>query len=155
MLLRVSVTVHRQTDASVLSFPFVFPRRSQLTSARQGPPTLCQLSKETHTVFVRILSFPLRRHCAQNVQISSHRPFRGKHQEHRRDMPGLQAEGVTTVPVTVGWFSGPQTEEPQGHSGFSAETLILSLVLAVKIVQNSPSITFSSLPTNGFSSLPI
>lgn len=41
------------------------------------------------------------------------------------------------------------------HSGFSPETLILSLVLVVKIVQDSPSIIFSSLPTNGFSSFPV
>lgn len=40
MLPRVSVTVHRQTDASALSFPFVFLRRSQLTSASEDLP-LC------------------------------------------------------------------------------------------------------------------
>ena len=36
MLLRVSVTVHRQTDASVLSFPFVFPEVQSVNKCQAG-----------------------------------------------------------------------------------------------------------------------
>ena len=121
MLLHVSVTVHRQTDASELSFPFVFPRHSHLTSARRGPPTLHQLSKETHTMFVRISSFHLQRHHAQNVQTSGCFLLQGKHQSTGGTIRGCRQRG-TTVTLTGERFSGPQIEGPEERSGFAQET---------------------------------
>lgn len=111
-----------------MELPFVFPRHSQLTSARQGPPTPRQISKETNTVFLRILPFHLRRHPARMCRSAAASPFQ----------TGTNSTGgATMAPVTVGWLPGPQTEDPEGLSGFSPETLILSLVLVVGIIRNS------------------
>lgn len=79
-------------------------------------------------MFLRILPFHLRRHPARMCRSAAASPFQ----------TGTNSTGgATMAPVTVGWLPGPQTEDPEGLSGFSPETLILSLVLVVGIIRNS------------------
>lgn len=79
-------------------------------------------------MFLRILPFHLRWHPARMCRSAAASPF----QTGTNSMGG-----APMAPVTVGWLPGPQTEDPEGLSGFSPETLILSLVLVVGLVRNS------------------
>ena len=124
----------------MLSSAFVFPRRSQLTGARQGPPTLHPLSKEIHTACGRILSFHLGRHRAEHAD---QRPPAPTAQDGRAQAAG-RARGPRSVSRRWGggWLSGLQ--RPEGHPRFYSETLILSLALAVKTLRHL--VTSSAFP---------
>lgn len=72
-------------------------------------------------------------------------PFSGQVPGHRRGRWGCRLRRVTEVTAVVGWLSGPQRERerPEGHSGFSLETLILSEALPSSL----PSVPLMGFPT--------
>ena len=101
MLLRVAVTVHRRTDASVLSFPFVFPKAPSVNKCPAGTSHSAP-AQRANTQCLKTLVFP----PPEVSQVSECRSVAGslfRAPEHSRGSQGCGQRRGTVVTAAMGW----------------------------------------------------
>lgn len=102
MLLRVAVTVHRQTDASVLSFPFVFPEASSVNKCPAGTShSAAAQQADAHSVCNDLVFSPPEASQVNECRSVAGSVFRAR--EPSRGSQGCGQRRRTIVTAAMGW----------------------------------------------------
>lgn len=102
MLLRVAVTVHRQTDASVLSFPFVFPEAPSVNKCPVGTSHSAPAQQaDARSVGDNLVFSPPEASQANECRSVAGSVFRAP--EHGRGSQGCGQRRQTIFTAAMGW----------------------------------------------------